>query len=584
MIHDVLQVFAAPRSPRFAQGRLSAKAVKEVFTKIRKDLDAKTQHAEHRKRHAASGVVWSLWIGRFEKPVAWLSVARFKETRYAFVLVLEHKGYIGVLSSNAGQVAHLVADGRVSYHKLLALQSANGAEVESLSTRSLRAARVGVARSTLSGRHLEQVVSRVGANQAAPSQVAVRQADQAWRISPGTGRVALSGGRASIPELCDWFAQTCHDIEEATEPSDFLKAFAHPISLDDLPEEIEPIALQFDPTVLDDMLDAGATLQRDGNDLDDQDIEALRQLVRDLWLVTRPRSDEDEKAKRWRMTLVDAEVAHLVVRSTKISLVSDRLSEVEVAYPDGTIETLLQVFNGSEQPFRLSFSEPTYSYALGQLFRDHRLLGSRQSLLDVLDGALPADVTVEKAEENQRFAAASLFGFVVDTASERDDLLVCDDMGNEWADFLGVSTADHRVSFYHCKGGHVDVGASGLHEVVAQATKNLGYLTASLAELDARKARWSGNWKQRPIARLQHGASVDDFISAFAKAVVAPQATRRIVIVTSSLSKGAVAQAFHDLDHATSSPPTIVHVLWLLSSFVDQCRTVGAVPHIVCRP
>lgn len=251
--------------------------------------------------------------------------------------------------------------------------------------------------------------------------------------------------------------------------------------------------------------------------------------------------------------------------------------------PNYPLVTLLQVFNGSEQPFRLSFSEPTYSYALGQLFRDHRLLGSRQSLLDVLDGALPADAAVEKGEDGQRFAGTSLFGFVVETASAPDDFLICDDIGTEWADFLGVATTDHRVSFYHCKGGGTDVGASDLHEVVAQATKNLGYLTASSAELDARKRRWNGQWNQRPIARLQRGASVDDFVGAFVKAVVAPQATRRVVIVTSSLSKTALARAFDDLDHAMPAPE-VVHVLWLLSTFVDQCRTVGAVPHIVCRP
>jgi hypothetical protein len=76
-----------------------------------------------------------------------------------------------------------------------------------------------------------------------------------------------------------------------------------------------------------------------------------------------------------------------------------------VAYEDGTSESLLQIFNGSEQPFRLSFSEPTFSYALGQLFRDHRLVGSRQNLLHVLDGSLPPDASVEKGDDDQRFTA-----------------------------------------------------------------------------------------------------------------------------------------------------------------------------------
>lgn len=583
MINNVLQIFRAPRSPRFVHGQLTKSAVKEVFRKTRTALDAQTQHVEYRQKNTVCSVAWSLWIGRFQKPVPWLASSNYVETLYAFVLILEYLEYIGVLSNNAGEIVHLVADSQVSYQKLIALRSGDGAEIESLSTRSLRAARVGVAKSTLSGRHLEQVVSRVGANQAAPSQVAFRHADQAWRISPGTGRVALAGGRASISELCAWFAGTCQEIDGATEPSDFLKAFAHPLSLVELPLNVEPISLELDPTALDELLENRATLRTDNRDLDDTEIEALRQLVRELWLVTRPRSIGDQKTNIWRMTLNASEVGHLVMHSSKISLVCKRLREVEVAYEDGTSESLLQVFNSSGQPFRLSFSEPTYSYAMGQLFRDHRLLGSRQNLLQLLDASLPSDADEEKGDDGQRFAATSLFGFVVDTASVRDDLLVCEDMRSEWADFVGVSTIKHRVTFYHCKGGHVDVGASGLHEVVSQATKNLGYLTASSAELRARAARWNGNWSKRRIARLQRGASVDSFIEGFSKAVVAPQATRRVTIVTSSLCKSALAKAFENLDH-NEPPPSVVHVLWLLSAFVDQCRAAGAVPHIICRP
>lgn len=583
MISDVLEIFAAPRSPRFTRGHLTTRAVKRVFAEIRKELTAQTLHAEYRKRQAGSGVTWSLWIGRFDKAVPWLSATRFKETRYAFVLLLEHRGYVGVLSNSAGDVAHLVATGRVSYQKLLALRSGSDAEVESLSTRSLRAARVGVTRSTLSGRHLERVVSRVGASQAAPSQVVVRQADQAWRISPGAGRVTLSGSRATIPVLCNWFAQTCQEIEGATEPSAFLKAFAHPISLDDLPPDVEPTSLQLDPTILDDLLEGGAILRRGGADLDDSAIEEMRQLVRDLWLVAGSRADADGSLKIWRLTSADAEVGQLTVRSTKISLSSDRLREVEVADENGMTKTLLHVFNGNEQPLRIGFSDVTYGYALGQLFRDHRLLGSRHALLELLSGSLPPGCSVEKAEDGRHFAAGSLFGVVVNDASADDQFLMCDDMGSEWADFIGVSAKEHRVTFYHCKGGTVDVGASGLHEVVSQATKNLGYLTASAQELEARRARWSERWREQPIARLQRGASVAVFMDAFAKAVVAPQATRRVVIVTSSLSKGALARAFDNLDQE-SAPAAVIHVLWLLSAFVDECRNVGAVPQVLCRP
>jgi hypothetical protein len=270
------------------------------------------------------------------------------------------------------------------------------------------------------------------------------------------------------------------------------------------------------------------------------------------------------------------------MRTTKFSLNSDDLREVEVAKEDGTKENLCHVFNSGSQALRLTFSDASYGYAAGQLFRDHRLLASRGALLNVLSSSLPRDASVEKGEENGRFAPHTLFGFVLNHASVNDRYLVCDDMGTEWADFIGISPAAHQVTFYHCKGGRVDIGASGLHEVVSQAAKNLGYLTASAAELASRMDKWSGDWKKTSIPRLQRGGSVAGFVESFVEAVAAPQATRRVTLITSSLSKSAVTRAFNQMD-AEPPKPEALHVLWLLSVFVDQCRNLGAIPEILCR-
>jgi hypothetical protein len=56
MINDILQIFAAPRWPRFGRGHLNGRMVKDVFAKIREELGARTEHAEYRQRHIAIGV------------------------------------------------------------------------------------------------------------------------------------------------------------------------------------------------------------------------------------------------------------------------------------------------------------------------------------------------------------------------------------------------------------------------------------------------------------------------------------------------------------------------------------------------
>ena len=95
-----------------------------------------------------------------------------------FSSFLERDNYVGILGANVGDVVPSVSDGRVSYEKLLALRSDEDTEVESVSTRSLRAARVGVSRSTQRGRHLERALPRIGANQLAPFRNAREHSDK----------------------------------------------------------------------------------------------------------------------------------------------------------------------------------------------------------------------------------------------------------------------------------------------------------------------------------------------------------------------------------------------------------------------
>jgi hypothetical protein len=583
LIADLLSIFATSRSGRIRRGSLSDRRVRKAFTTIRSELRARTLHSETRTEDAASDVIWSLWIGRFDKPVSWLRSDRYREVRYAFALVLELNGFVAVLGSNIGDIDGLVSDERVSYSKFLALRSDTTTEIESISTRSLRAARVGVIRSTQTGRHLEKSLSRVGANQTAPFQLSLRHDEQAWKVAPGSGRVSLTGGRSTIPELCSWFASTCSDIEQAAEPHEFIKAFAHPVDLNELPDDVAPTSVLLDSSIIDELLERGSTLRRADQPMTHEEIAVLRKLVSRLWVVEPTRTQEDEDAHTWRLKVDGKEVGHIVVRLTKISIISPELAFIQVGDQEGPSSTLSKLYNDAAQPLRITFSEPSFGYAAGQLFRDHRLLGSRTALLDALSARLPPDASVEKSSDTVQFTPPSLFGFVVAAASERDDFLVCDDIGTEWADFIGVSTPQHEITFYHCKGGHTDVGASHLHEVVAQAAKNLGYLTATQAELEARAGKWSGKWNNTSVPRLQRGATANDFIAAFTKSVAAPQASRRVTLVTSSLSKAAVAAALEDVANGVSWPEAL-HVLWLLLGFVDQCRTVGAIPEIICRP
>lgn len=86
----------------------------------------------------------------------------------------------------------------------------------------------------------------------------------------------------------------------------------------------------------------------------------------------------------------------------------------------------------------------------------------------------------------------------------KDDLLICDDLGTETADFIAADFKNQQLAFIHAKAGDgAGISASAFHDVVAQAMKNLVYLTRTTEVPDGIK-KWSrtAKWNKTGIPRL----------------------------------------------------------------------------------
>jgi len=117
------------------------------------------------------------------------------------------------------------------------------------------------------------------------------------------------------------------------------------------------------------------------------------------------------------------------------------------------------------------------------------------------------EIAQAQARKLTRFPDGSLFRTIADQAIElpfRDELLICDDMATECADFVAANFGTQQLAFVHAKagGGH-KVSASAFHDVVAQAMKNLVYLTPN-QEVPQKVMSWSrrGRWNGTGIPRL----------------------------------------------------------------------------------
>lgn len=273
-------------------------------------------------------------------------------------------------------------------------------------------------------------------------------------------------------------------------------------------------------------------------------------------------------------------ILHVYVEETQFGLGAD----------NGRV--LLKQFIDKQDMFIVLFDQPQFAYLDGSLYQDDSLVNGGSLFLGYLFGnAELGDVIGEKGSftaAHQTFDSDSTFGAVLSTIAPEDDVVVCDDLGDEWADFIGFRTdpSAPRVTFYHAKHGELSLGASPFHVSVSQAIKNLGNLSLPVSSMPRKYGRWNRLYTndriKTNIARTCRGTLADT------KAAVefcrnAPHTTKRVAIVTSSLSKSAVEQVFQDIAAGIPVDPYFVQLYWLLSSFFSACTEVGAFGCVICQ-
>lgn len=160
-------------------------------------------------------------------------------------------------------------------------------------------------------------------------------------------------------------------------------------------------------------------------------------------------------------------------------------------------------------------------------------------------------------------------------------------MNNEIADFIIADTNKQRVVFIHAKASSTRsyVAASKLHEVCAQALKNLGFLSAFQVDKPNQSIRkWDTPWdggKGRIInLRIRqgegNGEQVWDTISSILKN---PNAERKVwFVMGQSLSK----QRFHEKLAQRNSPPNAIQAAYLLKSTLSKISSIGGKFRVLC--
>jgi len=268
----------------------------------------------------------------------------------------------------------------------------------------------------------------------------------------------------------------------------------------------------------------------------------------------------------------------------------------------------LVTFLNKEQAFRVvpaSAAQDYCIYAGGLFYRPRlplwgRVTTRRFDVLQILNAAAElANVMSEKGAAGSATGVAWADGSLFDIIDRRGqgteladafagvDLLICDDMGTETADFIALDQGSRRVAAIHAKAFPTakPLSASALHEVSAQAVKNLGYFQPYFVGEPKNLSRWDRPWRgpQGIVdSRIRHGGLSGSAAWTRVRDLLRdPQATREIwLVLGQGLSKAAL-----DTERGRTSPAAeVVQILYSLQATWSSVSSVGARLRVFCSP
>lgn len=587
--------------------QLTNEAIDRLFRSLRANARQPSQNLFRIDREALGQARYSAICFSYERNSSFLEPAAGAIERiFGYVLLVEAGTYVAVFKSGldlptAFRTTYL---NKVANERVERAIASNDAVFEKLRLRNMSISPLTLRSKTLEARDLENSVATTSASRFVPQAYSVRRPDGVYSATPNTGRISVRADRGDVESTVTWAAEIAGLLDVGNgEISAFIRNFARPLELSSITRAVRPTYVGIDTIGLARALFDDA----DGIRLVRQVGEAIEELDQAAANIIFTALGHPFPVVRRRQT---AEVRHvdgrtligkLRVGKTRIGLNDLKLAEIEEIVVEQRSAPIgedpearsLARYIDREDLFTVLFSDLALAYIDGALFRDEALAGGGTSFLAHLQAepSLAATASEKGAfdvDQNQ-FAADSVFRAVVDSIAT-DDVLLCDDLGDEWADFIGVTTVRNptMISFYHAKHGAQSLSASAFHDSVGQAIKNLGRMTLPPEMLEAKLASWDDFYRnagvQTQIARMIRGGVRDEIAAKLEAVRLAPDAFRRVFIVTSSLSRAQVETVLEAAAQGVQPSPHFVQLYWLLMSYFSACIEMGVRGYVVCRP
>lgn len=169
------------------------------------------------------------------------------------------------------------------------------------------------------------------------------------------------------------------------------------------------------------------------------------------------------------------------------------------------------------------------------------------------------------------------------------DVLICEDLGPEFADFIAIDREGRKVILIHAKQCGLGLSASDFHIINSQVTKNLEFLSPTGSVAPDRGEKWNQLWRwerngkglpriRLPIAEQTKGPE----LFAEIQTLIRGTSTEKEVWIV--LGGGFSISQLKNQLRRTNPPYNVVQLVYLLQSCNANVSSIGAKLRVFAAP
>lgn len=516
------------------------------------------------------------------------------ETKLAYLLIVEVGNHIIISRKNISKIQDFVKQfNALDYSVLSTLFVNEETLLEKFNLKNLNVSDKVMREKSVEALNLKENFSSLGANNYMLNSLRVSNNEEKISLSLNSSRINKLGQKNNIQEFCIWAKNLVNEIISHTNKDTFLSVFAEPQDYELLKDSIIPISVLFVFSKLYNDFENGIInrsfieyIYADG-EIIERNIDLINHLSKFERLSNVYKKNDiyfiDNK------TINDLQ---LKFNEKTILVKSKKLKSITLEKDNGTQITLIDYINYTGG-YVINFENIDLVYSNRKLFKDNRLLGNIDHFMKIF---IPhrelVDITSEKGNFTIRqtdFENQSIFKFVESHFFDSFTYLICDDLGKEWADHIGIS--ENKITLIHSKFSDKIFSASIFQDIVGQAQKNLGNLSPQDFQLASKRNIWNSNYKstsgvQTLITRLRKGDNIDNAISEYKLAMNSANFHGEVHLVINFISKTDLQT---NLDLLKAGRPfrqrsETIQILWFISSLIASSQEVNTSIFIHCKP